>query len=325
MVKKYRLFIGAAIFCFISTSTPVLAVPHGVLTIFHAGSLTVPMAAIEKAFEAKYPDVDVQREPSGSSKAARKISDLEKPCDIMASADYKVIDKLLRPTYTDNNIRFASNRMVLCYTDQSRYADIISGKNWVEILQKPDVVWGHSSPDLDPCGYRTLMVLQLAEKYYRQAGLYQKIIANRPLQNVRPKAVELISLLQTGNMDYAWEYRSVAVQHSLNFVEMPDEINLGNYKFDQDYAQATVEVSGKKPGTTMTMQGKSITYGITLLKDAPNRETAIAFLTFMLDGDGGLKILKEMGQPPFIPVRVASTEMKMALPEQLQSLVTVKQ
>jgi len=288
MIKKYRLFIGAAVFCFISTSTPVLAVPHGVLTIFHAGSLTVPMAAIEKAFEAKYPDVDVQREPSGSSKAARKISDLEKPCDIMASADYKVIDKLLRPPYTDNNIRFASNRMVLCYTDQSRYADIISGKNWVEILQKLDVVWGHSAPDLDPCGYRTLMVLQLAEKYYRQAG-------------------------------------SVAVQHSLNFVEMPDEINLGNYKFDQDYAQATVEVSGKKPGTTMTMQGKSITYGITLLKDAPNREAAIAFLTFMLDGDGGLKILKEMGQPPFIPVRVASTEMKMALPEQLQSLVTVKQ
>jgi tetratricopeptide (TPR) repeat protein len=38
----------------------------------------------------------------------------------------------------------------------------------LEILQKPDVVWGHSSPDLDPCGYRTLMVLQLAEKYYIQ-------------------------------------------------------------------------------------------------------------------------------------------------------------
>jgi molybdate/tungstate transport system substrate-binding protein len=45
----------------------------------------------------------------------------------------------------------------------------------------------------------------------------------------------------------------------------------------------------------------------------------------MLDGDGGLKILKEMGQPPFIPARVASTEMKAALPEQLQLLVTVKQ
>lgn len=317
------VFFVAAIFCFVPTA--VFATPHGVLTIFHAGSLTVPMGAIEKAFESKYPAVDVQREPSGSSKAARKISDLGKPCDIMAAADYKVIDKLLRPDYTDNNIRFASNRMVLCYTDQSRFADTINATNWMDILQKPEVVWGHSSPDLDPCGYRTLMVLQLAETYYHQPELYKKIIANRPERNVRPKAVELISLLQTGNMDYAWEYRSVAVQHNLKFVEMPDEINLGNYTFDHDYAKARVEVSGKKPGATMTMTGKSITYGITLLKDAPNHEAAVAFLAFMLDADGGLKILKEMGQPPFVPARVASEKMKVALPPQLQPLVTVKQ
>lgn len=325
MNSSNRLLLCLVIFSLCFLPAQVFAAPHGVLTIFHAGSLTVPMGAIEKAFEAKYPDVDVQREPSGSSKAARKISDLGKPCDIMAAADYKVIDKLLRPDYTDNNIRFASNRMVLCYTDRSRFAETINEKNWMDILQKPGVVWGHSSPDLDPCGYRTLMVLQLAEKYYRQPGLYQKIIANRPDRNVRPKAVELISLLQTGNMDYAWEYRSVAVQHNLKFIGMPDEINLGNYKFDPEYAQATVEVSGKKPGTTMTMTGKSITYGMTLLKDAPNREAAIAFLAFMLDSSGGLKILEEMGQPPFIPARVSSDEMKATLPEQIQSLVTVKQ
>jgi molybdate/tungstate transport system substrate-binding protein len=323
MNSSMRLLLCFVFFSLCLIPTRVFAAPHGVLTIFHAGSLTVPMEAIEKAFEAKYPAVDVQREPSGSSKAARKISDLGKPCDIMAAADYKVIDKLLRPDYTDNNIRFASNRMVLCYTDQSRFAETINEKNWMDILQKPGVTWGHSSPDLDPCGYRALMVLQLAEKYYQQPRLYQQTIANRPARNVRPKAVELISLLQTGHMDYAWEYRSVAVQHNLKFIELPDEINLGNYRFDPEYAQATVDVSGKKPGTTMTMTGKSITYGMTLLNDAPNREAAIAFLAFMLDSSGGLKILEELGQPPFIPARVASEEMRAAIPEQLQSLVTV--
>ncbi|MCF6266894.1 MAG: tungstate ABC transporter substrate-binding protein WtpA [Desulfuromusa sp.] len=322
-MKNIKIVVATIAFCILSTGA--YAVPHGVVTIFHAGSLTVPMQAIEKAFEVKYPQVDVQREPSGSSKAARKITDIHKPCDIMASADYKVIDKLLRPDYTDNNIRFASNRMVLCYTDQSRFADTINEKNWMDILQRPEVVWGHSAPDLDPCGYRTLMVLQLAEKYYQRNGLAQKIIANRPDRNVRPKAVALISLLQTGNMDYAWEYRSVAVQHGLKFIEMPAEINLGDYRFDNNYATATVKVSGKKPGTFMTMTGKSITYGITLLKDAPNREAAITFLAFMLDADGGLKILKQMGQPPFVPARVSSPEMKNLLPEQLQSLVTVQQ
>lgn len=305
-------------------TTTVQAAVTGTVTVFHAGSLSVPMALIEKAFEAQHPGVDVQRESSGSQKAARKISDLGKPCDIMASADYKVIDKLLRPRFSDNNIRFASNRMVLCYTPQSRYADIVTADNWSRILLKKGVVWGHSAPDLDPCGYRALMVLQLAEQYYHHPGYYKQALANRPLKNVRPKAVELVSLLQTGNMDYAWEYRSVAVQHGLRFIELPDEINLGNYQFDPRYAQASVEVSGKTPGSTMTMHGKSITYGITLLKQAPNPEAAVAFLAFMLDPNGGLKILADQGQPPFTPARVSDEAMRQALPAQLRDLVTVQ-
>jgi len=305
-------------------STSAIAGPSGKLTMFHAGSLSVPLAAMEKAFEAKYPGVDLQREPAGSQKCARKITDVGKPCDIMASADYKVIDKLLIPGYADWNIRFATNQLVLCYTDKSAYADKVNVDNWYEILQKKDVVWGHSDPNLDPCGYRSLMVIQLAEKALKKPGLYKKLLANRPKENVRPKSVELISLLQTGNMDYAWEYLSVAVQHGLKYIVLPDEINLGNYKYDNVYKQALVEVTGKKPGTHMIIKGKSCTYGVTMIKEAPNREAAMAFLEYMLDPKGGLKILKEMGQPPFIPCRVPTAEMKKALPEALQKLVEVK-
>ncbi len=74
----------------------------------------------------------------------------------------------------------------------------------------------------------------------------------------------------------------------------------------------------------MDMVGGSITYGITLIKDAPNKEAAIAFLKFMLDKKGGLKILDNQGQPPFVPCRVPSEDMKKMLPEQIQKLVTVK-
>jgi len=300
------------------------AEPRGKVVIFHAGSLSVPLKAMEKSFEAKYPQVDVLREAAGSQACARKITDLHKPCDIRASADYSVIDKLLIPKYADWNVRFATNQMVLCYTDKSKFADKVNADNWYEILEKNGVVWGHSDPNLDPCGYRALMVLQLAEKYYKKPGLYEKVIANRPQANIRPKSVELVSLLQTGNMDYAWEYLSVAVQHGLKYVTLPDEINLSNYQFDDQYSQAVVKVTGKKPGTMMDMKGKSITYGITLIKDAPNREAAVAFLQYLLSPDGGLKTLKEMGQPPFIPCRVPTEEMKKLLPAELQGLVEVK-
>ena len=312
------------LFTFTVAVHQVNAEPAGKVIVFHAGSLTVPFAKMEKVFETRYPKVDVVREAGGSTKMARMISELNKPADIMASADFAVTDKTLIPKKASWNIRFATNQLVLCYTEKSKYAKEISGGNWYEILQKPGVVWGHSDPNLDPAGYRSLMVLQLAEKYYHKPGLYERLLANRPKENIRPKAVELISLLKAGNMDYGWEYLSVAVQQDLNYLVLPEEINLGNYQYDDYYKQATVKVTGKQPGTWITRTGKSCTYGITLIKEAPNPEAAVAFLEYVLDPEGGLKILKEMGQPPFVPCRVPTGEVRDMLPAALKKLVAVK-
>jgi molybdate/tungstate transport system substrate-binding protein len=294
------------------------------VTLFHAGSLTVPFSKIEADFEAMHPDIDIQRVAGGSTKIARMISDQGKPADIMASADFKVIDKNLIPKFSDWNIRFASNQLVLCYTEKSRFADEINADNWTDILGRKGVVWGHSDPNLDPCGYRSLMVLQLAEKFTHQPGLYDRLIANRPEANVRSKAVELVSMIKDGKMDYGWEYLSVAVQKGLKYVTLDDHINLGNYKFDDYYAQAKVKVTGKKPGTWITRTGQSCTYGITLIKDAPNRKGAISFLTYLLSPEGGLKVLKDMGQPPFVPCRVPDATTKDKLPQALSDLVEVR-
>ncbi|MFZ3044872.1 MAG: tungstate ABC transporter substrate-binding protein WtpA [Desulfatirhabdiaceae bacterium] len=303
---------------------PVFSEPQGKLILFHAGSLSMPFDAMEKAFEKDYPKVDLIRESGGSQQVARKVTEQKKPCDIVASADYKVIDKMLIPDFADWNILFASNQLVLCFTDKSKYANQITAGNWYEIIQKKDVSWGHSDPNLDPCGYRALMVIQLAEKYYQKPGLNEAILANRPPEHVRPKAEELVSMLQNGTMDYAWEYLSVAVQHGLKFVALPDEVNLGNYAHDAFYSQAVVKVTGKDPGTFMDIKGDSCTYGLTMINNAPNPEAAVAFLKFMLSPNGGLKILKDQGQPPFIPCLVPSAQMKSKLPAELKPLVQVK-
>jgi len=302
--------------------SPASAEPTGKLVIFHAGSLSVPFDAMEKAFEAKYPGVDVQRESGGSTKMARLISEVGKPADIMASADYVVINKNLMPKFASWNVRFATNQMVLCYTDKSKFANKINSDNWTDILQEKGVVWGHSDPNLDPCGYRSIMVLQLAEKFYKKPGLADALIANRPEKNIRPKSVELISLLQSGHMDYAWEYLSVAVQHGLKYITIDNHMNLSDYTLTDFYSQARVKVTGKKPGTFIERVGKSITYGITMLDTAKNPEAAEAFLAYMFDPEGGLKILKDMGQPPFEPVRTDDAGMAK-LPASLKPLVEV--
>ena len=313
--------VAAAVLC----SGAATALAKEEVIVFHAGSLTVPFAEAEKRFETLHPEIDVLREAGGSTKMARMIKELGKPADIMASADFKVIDKELIPAHADWNILFASNQLVLCYTDKSRFADEVNADNWFDILSRPGVVWGHSDPNLDPCGYRALMVLQLAEKFHNKPGLSDKLLANRPEANVRPKSVELVSLLKTGNMDYAWEYKSVAIQHELKYVELDEHINLGNYRFDPFYAQATVQVTGNTPGTWITRTGQSSTYGITLLKNAPNRDGGVLFLEYLLDPAGGLKILEEMGQPVISPSQVSTEAAQKALPGKLPGLVGVQQ
>ena len=294
----------------------------GVVTIFHAGSLTVPLEIIEEQFEAMHPDVDVRRESAGSVACARKITELgREDCDIMASADYRVIDNMLIPDYAGWNAVFATNRMVLAYTPDSRRADDISADNWYEILLDPEVEWGHSDPDADPCGYRTILVLQLAEDLYSSPGLADDLIAGRDERNIRPRSVELISLLESGHLDYAFEYLSVAVQHDLEYVDLPVEINLGDPDFAEGYATASTEIAGSSPGETRTMTGAPIAYGITLLDDAPNPEAAMAFMEYMLSPEGGLAVLEDVGQPPFIPCRISAGTESGTVPDGLAGLV----
>jgi len=299
------------------TVAPEVTALEGKLIIFHAGSLTVPMDALTEAFQARHPSVTFEAEASGSNAAARKISELGREADLMMSADYTVIDKLLIPDFADWNVQFARNTMVIAYTEWSQYADEINADNWYEVLTRDGVIYGHSDPDADPCGYRTLLVWQLAEKHYGVEGLNAQLEEHCPPENVRPKSVELIALLESGDMDYAWEYRSVAVQHGLKFVELPAEINLSMVEHGDFYSQATVEIAGEEPGTTMTMTGQPIVYGVTIPKNAPSPELALEFVRFLL-GPDGQAIMEAQGQPPIVPPVVDNGD---ALPPALQALV----
>ena len=131
----------------------------GDLVIFHAGSLSVPMKEISAAFKKLHPEVNILMESAGSVESARKITDLDKPCDILATADYKVIDNMLIPKFADWNIKFVSNEMCIVYSEKSRYASQINSKNWCDILQKKDVAYGRADPNSDPCGYRSVMTM----------------------------------------------------------------------------------------------------------------------------------------------------------------------
>ncbi len=294
----------------------------GKLIIFHAGSLSYPVKAICDSFKVRHPDVEIFTEAAGSKDCARKISDLKKNCDIMLSSDYKVIDDLLIPEYADWNIKFATNEMAIVYTEKSKFAEEINKDNWYNILLKKEVAFGRSDPESDPCGVRAVMTIQLAEKYYKQAGLLNKF-CTKDLNYIRPKETDLIALLESKAVDYIFLYRSVAQQHNLKYLLLPDEINLKNENLSDFYATVSVETTGKKPGTKNTEKGAPMIYGLTIPKNAPNYDLAVAFLSYFLDSSGGMAIMEANGQPSVVPSasrnydKIPEDLKKFAKPEKL--------
>jgi len=301
------------------------------LKVFCAGSLTLPLEKVKARFEEDFSSyrpsgsltvykVEVQLEPAGSVQCVRKITDIGKEADVIAVADYSLIPKMMMPKYADWYLKFAKNRMVLAYTNKSRYADEINLTNWFQILRRPDVRWGFANPNIDPCGYRTPWVIQLAELEYKDSRIFEDLIESnsaitvtgesniyiyRAPENLEPltgrlvikdKSVELIALLQSGGLDYAFEYLSVAIQHHLRYVELPESIDLSseNQMYIQLYSRMrAVILKGN-------LTAAPIHYGVTVPKNAPHRELAEIFVKYMID-ETGRSIFKEMGQPLITP------------------------
>jgi len=311
------LIVASSIYIYYTHHTEV-----STLKIFCAGSLKIPLDDLSTIFTTNY-HYEVYIEPSGSVEAIRKVVDLNKACDIIAVADYRLILMYLVPKYTTWYIAFATNQIVLTYTNRSRYADELA-KNpdkWFQILSKPDVRYGFSDPNKDPCGYRAVGVIALASILHNDSTILNDLLLSKidgircstfkngtvhiyispnvsPHGNliIRPKSVDLISLLESGAVDYAFEYRSVAIQHKLNFISLPKEINLGDPSLDRFYSKVVVHIlSGTDKEKAIPM--KSIVYGITVLNESKDKQLALEFIKLLLS-DKGKKVFEKHGQPP---------------------------
>ena len=286
----------------------------GDLVVFHAGSLAVPFKKISEAFMKEHPGVKVMLEAAGSRACARKITDLKRDCDVMASADYTVIDSLLIPEHAAWNIKFATNEMAIVYHHKSREHERLSADDWPEVLMMDEVAFGRADPDQDPCGYRAVLVMKLAETHYKTPGLAARMMA-KDLDKIRPKETDLLALLETGEIDYIFLSRSVAQQHGLDYLVLPDEVNLQKPELGEKYRTATVRISGKRPGEKVSKRGEPMVYGITIPKSSPNPEAALAFVKFVLSRDEGMAIIEQSGQPSCVP---SASETFDEIPEGLK-------
>jgi molybdate/tungstate transport system substrate-binding protein len=315
----FAMFLGVSGVAF---AAPVSEVRE--VVVFHAGSLSLPFKRLAEAFMAENPGVTVLLEAAGSRACARKITDLGRRCDVMASADHAVIDTLLIPDWAEWNIRFATNELGIAFLPTSRRAgEVLTASapgwaGWPDILLDRHVAFGRSDPDSDPCGYRTVQMFHLAERFLARPGLAGQLTA-KDHRFIRPKETDLLALLESGTIDYLFIYRSVAVQHGLSFLRLPPELNLADPARAEEYAAGTVTVSGASPGTTMVLRGEPIVYGVTIPRNAPAPDMAVRFVAFLLAPEHGGRLLRDLGQEPISPALVADPTV---LPLSLQPFTT---
>lgn len=264
-----------------------------IINVIHAGSLTQPIRAIEEDFVSLYKEkginITFQDLSAGSVDIIREIAELNEEFDVVLTADSYLIQKYLFPHYVDWYIEFASNSIVLCYTDKSKYANEINAENWFDILLKDGVEYGYANPNADPAGYRTILLFKLSNIYYKKPHLSSELVRLTDKNNIRPKSVELLSLLQSHELDYAFEYESVAVQNNLKYIKLPDEINLANPNLKNLYEKVSITLDD---GTVI--KGAPIEYGLTIPKNAQNKEYGEKFVAYLLKNGG--KVFDHYGQ-----------------------------
>jgi molybdate/tungstate transport system substrate-binding protein len=292
----------------------------GTVEVLYAGSLVNLMEhTVGPAFTSAT-GFGYQGEGAGSTQLANEIKSGIRTPDVFISADPNVDQTLIGPSngnYVSWYLTFISTQMVIAYTPNGPFAqefqEVQQGKlNWYDVLRQSSVRIGRTDPKLDPKGYRTIIMLELAEQYYSQPGLTQQILgpAENPAQ-IFPEE-NLVARLETGQLDAGFFYLNEAKDQNLSVITLPPQINLSDPSLASAYATATYTSSSGQ-----VIHGAPIVYTITIPRGGRNVNGAIAFVRFLL-GAQGKALLQADGLTPIAPTVGGDPS---TLPSQLRDLV----
>jgi len=216
-------------------------------------------------------------EPRGSVALVNLVTGGQRSPDVVVSADSSLIVDDLVPDYADSCVEFATNSLVLAHRPG------LEVESWFGPLLDSSVVVGMSDPDLDPLGYRAVMMLRLGRELTRESGLVPGRL------EAYTQETELMAALETGEVDAAVVYRSMAVGHGVDFVELPPEVDFGHPEYAERYGSVSYTSEGGE-----VFSGRPIVYGAAALGEARHPSAARAFMDFLVSEEG-LSLLRGSG------------------------------
>ena len=271
------------------------------LIIFHSNNLNNPVEEVVKEFNKEYPDIKVSTEAGTVMQTIKKLTEQKRTCDIFILSDFSQLDNSLFPNFADWSIPFAGNEMVIAYNEKSKMNKEINKSNWYKILLDKNIKFGRADKDSDICGTRTVLMLKLAEKFYKQNGLTEKF-AKKDQQFILPKAGGLLPQLNSNEIDYIFAFKTFAVMHKLKYLSLPVEINFSSLDHIFYYSTVNFEKKGKNKAKRHGIVGSPMLYGMTIPFKAPNSKNAMLFADFLLNPKKGLAVFEKLGNNIRTPI-----------------------
>jgi molybdate/tungstate transport system substrate-binding protein len=253
------------------------------LDVAYAGSMGSMMEGPMKAAAAQTLQIDMHGRGQGSDALAKLIVGGSITPDVFVPVTAGPMLTVLKASKARLAIPVARTEMVIAYSPKSKYAqqfaDAASGKSgapaWWQILQQPGIRFGRTDPVADPQGRNIIFTLQLAETFYKQPDLAQKILGQtiNTAQIFSEPTVQ--ARLQSGELDAASAYKIQPGPFNLPYITLPAEINLGNAALQDRYALTSLDLSGK------TFHPDPLVYYAAAVEGSANREKALAFVNWL--------------------------------------------
>jgi molybdate/tungstate transport system substrate-binding protein len=260
------------------------------LQVAYAGSMGSLMDGGVRPAIAKALGAELQGRAQGSTGLANLIVAGSIRPDVFISVTPEPMRIVLKAGKAQSALPIARTEMVIAYSPHSQYAAALAkagasgAKPWWQILETPGFRFGRTDPNTDPQGLNVIFMMQLAERYYHQPGLANKILGPQ----INPQQIfqepQVMAREQAGQLDASSAYKTQPAALGLPFLSLPPEINLGSASMEKEYQQASLTLNGKTHGPS------PLVFYSAVLKDAPQPKLAARFVAW-LRGPEGRQIL----------------------------------
>jgi molybdate/tungstate transport system substrate-binding protein len=268
--------------------------------VMYAGSLVkIFEDVIGPAFQSEsgYPYIG---EGKGSVQVSNLIIDGFRTPDVFVSAGSVPMIKLMNttPPIVDWFLKFGSAEIVIAYSPNSPHFDDLEKARkgeipWFDVVSQNGFKFGRTDPELDPKGYYGIIAAELANSYYNDSSIKNRVFGEDRCRTRRSPEDTLKTVLEAGTLDAVIAYKHEAISRGLPYITLPKEINLGDPMYSDLYKRANYTLqSGQK-----TIYGEPVEFAVTIPNTVKNIEGATSFVNFLISMNGS-QLLKGQGLNP---------------------------